>query len=164
MPAQFYVQLIIFRKFGGLHMTSFVSLSARCPARGDLVRHPPGVPAAAYRLHGRTHRPRPGQVLRPPDRLGAVPGALDHNLVPGWRIRPCWSSAWSRPGRCPGGPTSRFGAYVVAAWLLGIIVNLVSIGDYTNRPARLRSPGRRPRTGKAGSTCPPRTRTQPVCP
>ena len=54
-----------------------------------------------------------------------------NDLVPGRRIRPCWPSAWSRSW-----PASwwryvpAIGAYVVAAWLLGIIVNLVSIGDY----------------------------------
>ena len=91
-----------------------------------------------------------------------LPGAVDQRPRP--RHGPPGHARGRRGrdrGRCPGGRARRASAaYVVAAWLAGIIVNLLSDRRLLrHRPARLRPAGRRPRPGPAGRR---RVRGRPV--
>ena len=159
-------------------MTHSIAPPTRPAHRRPSAAAPPGVPAAAHRLHGRADRLRPRQVLRPADRLGAVPRALDQRPRP--RHRPPGDARRRRrrdrrrhPGRASA-PRSA-ATWSPPGWP-GIIVNLVTWATTTTSRcatsacssaalalARLAPPPRRRRGGHpvTGTTRPPRWTCRP---
>ena len=133
---------------GGLHGHHRLTVHARRPGRADhRQRHgihaistspartrpgTSGVSDPARRVRRRAGRLRPGQVhqlaraVGPVPRTGTVQAAPDDSPT-----RPCTSSASSRwPPGIVVALHARLGAVVVAAWLAGIIVNLLLIPGY----------------------------------
>ena len=105
------------------------SSAARRPVPSRSAR---GLPAAPDRLHDRADRLRPRQVLRGADRLGPVYLApWINDIVPGTAhqamllVGVVEIAAGVLVALAP-----RLGGYVVALWLAGIIVNLLTLGDF----------------------------------
>ena len=85
----------------------------------------------AHRLHGRADPLRPRQVLQRPRRLGGLPRPLDQRHRSRQRL-----TAMHLVGvvEIIAGIVvalkPRYGAYVVAAWLAGIVINLLTYSGY----------------------------------